>query len=389
MAKWYEHTYRRGVIDMHITDHDPRFLSEFDARTYAQRLADANVQSAVVYAHSHVGLCYFPTKVGVMHGNLKGRDILAEMIRECHARDIAVIVYLSAIFDTQAYRTNPNWRIIEVNGNEAAANSRYGICCPNSPYREYIKSLAHEVCERYQFEGVRFDMTFWPRLCYCRYCRVRFAEEVGGDLPTVINWEDPTWVAFQRKREEWLLEFARLLTRTVKDMNPNLTVEHQASTYTYSWTLGVTYRLSDQCDFLQGDFYGDALQGSFVRKLFHNLSRNHPPGFETCVSVELADYLVLKPKELLQAKAAAAIADASAFVFIDSIDPVGTLNPAPYRRMRDVFAQTAPLEPYLGGELCQDVAVYLSTESKWDFADNGKRVDGPGRPVRSRMWRQR
>jgi hypothetical protein len=221
-------------------------------------------------------------------------------------------------------------------------------------------------------------MTFWPRVCYCRHCRERFARETGGELPTVIDWHDPAWVAFQRKREEWLVDFARLLTLGVKSVNADLSVEHQASTYTAGWTLGVTHRLAEECDFLQGDFYGDALQGSFVRKLFHSLSPNRPAGFETCISVDLANYLVLKPKELLRAKAAAAIGDGCAFIFIDSIDPAGTLNPAVYERMGEVFAEIEPFEQHLGGELCQDVAVYLSTESKCDFADNGKRVDGPG-----------
>ena len=40
-----------------------------------------------------------------------------------------------------------------------------------------------------------------------------------------------------------------------------MSIEHQASTYTAGWRLGVTHALAAQNDFLQGDFYGDALQG--------------------------------------------------------------------------------------------------------------------------------
>jgi hypothetical protein len=32
---------------------------------------------------------------------------------------------------------------------------------------------------------------------------------------------------------------------------------------------------------------------------------------------------------------------------------------------------------YLGGEMCQDIAIYLSCESKFDFADNGKMTNDP------------
>jgi len=377
-TQWYERAFRRAVIDMHITDDDERFMSRFDAATYVNMLKLARAQSAVVYAHSHVGLCYFPTKVGRMHAGLRGRDILGEVIDHCHENGIYVDVYLSVIFDTWAYRQNPDWRIMDADGNEAAAHSRYGICCPNSPYRDYIAALAEEVCRGYPFEGIRFDMTFWPRVCYCPHCQARFAAEVSGELPKTINWEDPRWVSFQRKREEWLVDFAALLTRTVKGGNAEITVEHQASTYHAGWQLGVTVALSRQCDFLQGDFYGDALQGSFARKLFQNLSPKLPYGFETCVSVDLGNYTTLKSRELLTAKASASLADGGAFVFIDSIDPLGTLNRAAYERMGAVFGGMEGYEQDLGGKPCQDVAVYLSTESKCDFADNGRPVDGPG-----------
>ena len=93
--------------------------------------------------------------------------------------------------------------------------------------------------------------------------------------------------------------------------------------------------------------------------------------------MSLNNHTALKPIELLRAKAHACLADGGAFIFIDAIDPVGTLNRAVYERMGKVFAETKVYEPFLGGELCQDVAVYLSMESKFDPADNGKAVDAP------------
>src|SRR5947209_6674660 len=71
---WYAQAYRRNVIDMHITDWNPAFLAEFNPQNYVEMLKKADVQSAVVYAHSHVGLCYFPTKVGKTHRAYGGQD---------------------------------------------------------------------------------------------------------------------------------------------------------------------------------------------------------------------------------------------------------------------------------------------------------------------------
>jgi Hypothetical glycosyl hydrolase 6/Beta-galactosidase trimerisation domain len=372
---WYKKTYRRNVIDMHITDHDPRFLTEFDADRYVDMLVRSQVQSTVLYAHSHVGLCYFHTKVGPMHKGLHGRDIFGEVVERCRQHGIAVVGYYSLIYDTWAYRNNPDWGIIGMDGKGVADKSRYGVCCPNSPYSDRTMTIVRELCANYDLQGIRFDMTFWPTVCYCQYCQKRFADATGAPLPTVINWEDPMWVSFARQREAWLVEFASLMTHTVKQVKPNLTVEHQSSTYSAPWLLGVTTELAAQNDFLQGDFYGDALQGSFVRKLFYNLTPNRPSAFETSIGVSLDNYTALKSRELLEAKAYAALADGSAFVYIDSIDPAGTLNPAVFERMGDIFNHTKAYEPYIGGDLCQDVAVYFSTESKCDFSDNGKAVN--------------
>jgi hypothetical protein len=101
---------------------------------------------------------------------------------------------------------------------------------------------------------------------------------------------------------------------------PAASVEHQSSTYPLGWSNGVSYPLVPQNDFLQGDFYGDALQGSFVRKLLSELTPNRPFGYETSFSTELRDHTGKKSEALLEAKASAAIADCAAFIFIDAID---------------------------------------------------------------------
>ena len=67
-------------------------------------------------------------------------------------------------------------------------------------------------------------------------------------------------------------------------------------------------------------------------------------------------------------------------MFIDAINPDGTVNPAPYKMIRNVYDEMSRYEPFLGGEPVEDVAIYFSSDSKMDFA--GKRPDPrPGRPL--------
>ncbi len=370
--KWYETAYRRAVIDMHIPDWDDEFLSEFNADTYVDMLVKARAQSIVAYAQSHVGLFNYPTKVGQQHRGLKGRNILAEVIERCHKHQIAVVVYTSLIFDRSAADNHPEWRMVTHQGKPQGEGGRHGVLCPNSPYREYVRSFVAEICTNFDFEGIRFDMSFWPSLCFCQHCQKRFADEVGGELPRKIDWLDEKWVAFQRRRETWLVEFAEVATGTVRKLKPTASVEHQSSTYPLNWQFGVIEPLVHQNDFLQGDFYGDSLQGSFVRKLLEDLTPNRPFGYETSFSAELRDHTTMKSEALLEAKASAAIADGAAFIFIDAIDPIGTLNPKVYERMGRIFDRLMPYYPHLGGERVADIGIFYSLESKFNFGTNGR-----------------
>jgi hypothetical protein len=378
--RWYEKSYRRNLVDMHIDDWQAEFLSQLDPRTYVELLKRANVQSAMVYANSHVGLCYWPTKIGRMHGGIGGRDVLGEIIDLCHQDGIDVIPYYSLIFNNWAYDANPSWRTLDHDGkgsrDRGGRAGRYGTCCPNCQgYRDFAESQIAELCSGYDFEGIFFDMTFWPSICYCPSCRERFSKEVGGEMPAVIDWQDPRWLAFQRKREEWLVEFAAFATTAAKSRKPGVSVEHNSAVLTASWQLATTLGLAGQNDYIGGDMYGGFAEQSFICKLYDSVTPNKP--FEYMTSrcyPNLRDHTTLKPREMLELHTYLALAHNGAFLFIDAIDPLGTLNPTIYDTMGAVFGESKKYEPFLGGQRCQDVAVYVSLDSKMDFADNGKQV---------------
>jgi len=372
--RWFESAWRRAVIDMHIPDWDAKFLSEVDPDSYVDRLRTSRAQSIVLYAQSHTGLFNYPTRVGQQHRGLHGRDLVAELIERCHRHHIACVLYVSVIHDRWASDQHPDWRIIHPNGGEFGRGSRHGFVCPNSPYREYVRAWTREIAERFDLDGMRFDMTFWTCVCYCAHCQERWRKEVGGEMPRTVDWTDERWVTFQRKREQWLGEFAAICTGTVKAAKPDATVEHQASTYPGSWNNGASWPLVAQNDFLQGDFYGDALQGSFVRKMLEDLTPNRPFGYETSFSVSLQDHTARKSEALLETKASAAIADAAAFIFIDAIDPIGTVNPHAHERMGRIFDRLMPRYADLGGERVADVGLFYSLESRFDMRGNGRSV---------------
>jgi len=380
--RWFQRSIRRNLVDMHIEDWDERFLSRYDPKAYVAMLKVAHVQGAMVYANSHVGTCYWPTPVGKMHTGIRGRDVLGELVSLCRDEGMDVIVYYTLVYDNWAYGQNPSWRVIDVDGKASRekdirtsiSTGRYGVCCPNAAgYREYTRAQLSDLGARYDFQGMFLDMTFWPTVCYCPSCTERYAREVGGSMPRTIDWNDPAWVRFQQKREEWLSEFAHFATGCLKKVKPDATVDHQFSTSLHSWMRGATDAIADASDYCGGDFYGGFFQQSFICKLFSNLTRNRPFEYHTsrCYP-NLNDHTTMKTREMLEMHASITLAHAGAFLFIDAIDPVGTLNPKVYELLGEVFGKTSRYDPWFGGILCQDVAVYFSLTSKMDFADNGK-----------------
>ncbi|MBC8534746.1 alpha-L-fucosidase [Yeguia hominis] len=380
---WYEKNYRRNLIDMHIEDWDDSFMASFDPEKYVAMLQKANVSCAMVYANSHVGYCYWPTKNGKMHPGLHGRDIFGEVVDRCHKAGMDVILYYTLIYDNWAYAQGPEWRILREDGkNSREVNGtswvdinvgRYGVCCPNSTqYRDYVEKQLTELAHAYDFEGVFLDMTFWPDVCYCDHCKRRYETEVGGQMPRVVDWSDPVWTRFQEKREEWLIEFQTFATGVLKREKPGVSTNHQFSTVTQGWVRGVSEKHRLACDYVGGDFYAGLPEQSFICKLFYSMTGSYE--FHTSRCTDLRDHTTNKSKSALEQQAAIALAHNGAFLFIDAIDPTGTLNPAVYETVGPIFKNFERHEPFLGGKMCQDVAVYFDLNSKMSFENNGKPV---------------
>lgn len=373
-SNWSERCFRRCLVDMHIPDWDKRFLGQLEARKFVETVAAGQTQSLMVYGNSHVGLALYPSQIGPVHRSLAERDFVGEVLKHARAKKLAVVAYYSAVYNNAAFLEHADWRIIPHQGLAAYEDNRYGTCCPNSPYRHFAVAQTEELCSRYEFDGIFFDMLFWPYACYCRYCRKRFREEEGGRIPAVVNWNDPAWMAFQRARERWMKELAGLLTAAVRRVRPAMTATHQLSPVLHDWRTAMPYDLTDVCDYASGDFYGPPAQQSLVCKIFESLSVRKPFEFMTSRCVDLWDHVTMKSAAKMEMQAFLAPAHAAGFMFIDAIDPAGTLNAKVYDRIGEIFSKIAPYEKFLGGNLEADVAIYVSSESRFDFRRNGTSI---------------
>ena len=347
-------------------------MSKFDPSQYVALIKQGGFESAMVYATCHNGNSYYPTRVGHMDRNLKGRDIFDETVALLRENALVPQAYHTVIFQRRYALAHPDWRITLADGSQSHRRSWYN--CPNNPaYLEFAKSQVEEIIE-YDIDSIFIDMTFWPGVCVCHTCRQKFRQQHGGEIPQVIDWADTNWVAFHRARLQWLSDFAHALTNLVKSKKPGLLVTHQGSPMLLGWYYGQSSALLQACDYTSGDFYGDRSQHRIGAKALAAFSKSIPYEFMTSRCVNLYDHTSTKSEGELLASAATTLANGGAYFFIDAINPDGTLNAPTYERLGRVASTLQPfkekvaqLKPVIHAE----VALYYSMASHVNHTHNG------------------
>jgi Hypothetical glycosyl hydrolase 6 len=210
---WYQRTYRWGQIN--LNELDPQHFDLTWWRGYWQR---SQTQGLVVNAGGIVA--YYPSKEPLQHQAkyLNGADLYGDLTRAAHADGLAVFARMDcgSAF-TPFYQQHPDWFAVNAagepyrTGSEADGNVLYTTCINGPYYDQYIPSLLREIIAHEKPEG--FTDNHWAGLgrdsmCYCNYCKSKFHQFSGKDLPRVRNWDDPVyrqWIewSYQRRLEIW------------------------------------------------------------------------------------------------------------------------------------------------------------------------------------------
>jgi hypothetical protein len=370
-----DRAYARFLVDSHISEDKPSYMSRFDPANYVAMMKKAGVDSATVYACCHNGNCHYPTRVGHMHRNLKGRDIFGETVYLLRQEGITPLGYYTVIYHRQSALSNPDWRLQFVDGEQNFFRS-WG-CCPNSEgYRTYAKAQVAEIAA-YDIDGMFIDITLWPGVCLCHSCRTRYLRESGREIPLTIDWNQPEWVGFQRSRERWLGEFARELTQAAKSVNPKILVAHQFACVLLGWWHGQSHLIAQASDFASGDFYGGRHQQRLVTKVLASFSVRMPFEFMTSRCVTLRDHTSNKSEAELICSTGTTLANGGAYLLIDALNVDGTMEPSVYDRLSRVEAAVRPFRERLAllrPVVVADVGLYVSTASYVRRRSNGVNV---------------
>ena len=389
---WYSKLYRRHLCDMHIDDWDERFLSEFSPENYVELLMTAKINDAMIYLQAHTGLCYFPTKTGVMHKALIGReDLLGRTVDLARQNGIKVMGYYSLIHNTAEHDRHPEWRMLREDGRSRRAQgvlpgkeddpnsfrgARYGFCClNNAEYTEFVYRQIDEMLAYFSLDGLFFDMPFWPHVCHCAACEARYFSEFGVPLPK----EKPApgtreYTMLAKAYYRWMGEWVQGITDYIREKAPELAIEYNfASAIAGNSLNGCGEEVNAASDYSGGDLYGGIRNHSFTCKFYKNITRNQP--FEYMFSRAkpgLSSHTLTKTLDEMKTAIAVTMSHHGATFVIDALDPVGTMDRRVYERVGEMFAYQMPYEPYFRGDMVEDVGIYYGIRSRVDVNGEGR-----------------
>ena len=139
----------------------------------------------------------------------KDRDLLKEIIDECHARGVRVVARFDfSKTDDSVYQEKPQWFVREPDHTPRA----YGLhrpgnwsilysTCINAGYRneELAVPVLEEVLDRYEIDGIFLNAPHYEYCC-CDLCREKYLKTYGKPLPVVPAEEwagrvEPDWAS--------------------------------------------------------------------------------------------------------------------------------------------------------------------------------------------------
>lgn len=197
-------------FDFHSMPDYPDLFDDFSGEDFAKTLSDANVTYINFFARCNVGFSYYPTKTGIMHPYLKNRDILGDVIRECHKKDIGVTAYFNAGLCQEVANIHRDWTVMRKDGRIIDENPEgpvYRRMCYNTGYGEHLKNEIKEVLALYpEVDGIFVDCFIMPQPCYGAECTDLMKRE-GVD----IDDDNAVLMFHKRKRMEYALELRKLV----------------------------------------------------------------------------------------------------------------------------------------------------------------------------------
>ena len=177
-------------------------LSETDSTVDPQELVTAVADLGANTFLMNMGgiVAQYPTRVPFHYPSTflpAGRDLFGEVLRYAHARKVRVVGRFD-LSKTQkpVFDAHPEWFFKRDTGEPAIYSGLYSTCINGNYYRQHALTILEEALERYEVDGLFFNMFGNPTAdysgvamgpCQCDACQVKYRKRFGRDVPRVAD----------------------------------------------------------------------------------------------------------------------------------------------------------------------------------------------------------
>jgi putative glycosyl hydrolase-like family 6 (GHL6) protein len=185
---WMDEPIRLIQTNLRQTD------SDLDAARLAGQLVEFQANT-VLFGLGGI-VAHYPTEVEFHYPSPhmpEGRDLFGEMLREAKKRNIRVIGRFDLSKTQQpVFDAHPEWFFRRADGRPVTYNGLYSACINGGYYQEHIFKILSEALERYEVDGLFFNMFGNPSrdysgdslgLCHCDSCERGFRAAYGRGVP--------------------------------------------------------------------------------------------------------------------------------------------------------------------------------------------------------------
>lgn len=220
---WWEKPYRIVQTNLRLTDAslDPEALAS-EARAFGATAITFNVGG--IFA-------FYPTELPLQARNpLLTRDLTGDMLQAARREGLRMVGRYDLSKGTRlAYKAHPDWFVHNAAGEPQEYNGTYQACVNGGWAQDYALRILRESLDRYDLDGVFFNMTGYQPvdysgryrgICRCRNCQDGFEAMFGRRLPGQENFADPAYPDYLEFKRRTSQAAAQRIYDTVKAVRP-------------------------------------------------------------------------------------------------------------------------------------------------------------------------
>jgi len=187
---WFNKVTRWGQTNTSAID-----VRNYDVEFWRRQWQRTGIQA--ILPNGVAGFATFPSRNPLLETSefAPDRDLLGELTKAARADGLYVVSRMdSGVLNPKIRAAYPQWLTRDAKGRPGQT------MCINSPFREtHVYAVYQEVIERYGVDAFTDNagVSGGP-LCYCEFCKTRWAREVGGPMPTGLSLDDPIYRRWRR-----------------------------------------------------------------------------------------------------------------------------------------------------------------------------------------------